>query len=265
MKTKALETSAAERVIYYSAFTDDVVESADQNILLPENYEWIKKSPVQKFLYHFLYILVLPAAVLFCRINLHARFYGKEKIKKAGKKGFVVYANHTQMVGDAFIPSWIFAPHHTNTVISPANYGIPVLGKILDYLGGLPVPQKLSQFPDFNSAVAKRLKEGRCVIVYPEAHVWPYFTGIRPFTSVSFSYAVDNDVPVYSMTSTYYKRKHGEKPGMKIYIDGPFFADKNQTKKQQRQELCDKVTEQLKERSKLSSYSYIQYVKKENV
>ena len=70
----------------------------------------------------------------------------------------------------------------------------------------------------------------KCVVIYPEAHVWKYYTKIRPYPSTSFKFPVHCNVPAFCMTTTYYKRKLGKKPGIVVYIDGPFMLDNNLTK-----------------------------------
>ncbi len=48
-------------------------------------------------------------------------------------------------------------------------------------LGALPVPDSISEYKKFSKAYKKRISDGHPVVIYPEAHVWPYYTGIRPF------------------------------------------------------------------------------------
>ena len=74
--------------------------------------------------------------------------------------------------------------------------------------------------------------------IYPEAHIWPYYTKIRPFKNVSFAYPVNLEKPVYCMTNTY--QSYGKKKDkIKIinYIDGPFYANKELSTKEQKRKL----------------------------
>ena len=89
-------------------------------------------------------------------------------------------------------------------------------------------------------------------MIYPEAHVWPYYTKIRPFISASFKYPTKLDAPSFSMTTTYQKRKRGKRPKMVVYIDGPFSGSDSR-------ELCEAVKAKMEERSKLSNNEYIEY------
>lgn len=100
--------------------------------------------------------------------------------------------------------------------------------------------------------------------IYPEAHIWPYYTGIRPFKAVSFQYPVKLKCPVFALTNTYHRmgRKGGE-AGIVTYIDGPFFADESLNPREARQRLRDKVYFCMLERSRESDYEYIEYRRKE--
>lgn len=143
-------------------------------------------------------------------------------------------------------------------IVSTANLGIPVLGKILPYMGALPIPG-LNKMREFLSAVDHYSKIGNGIVIYPEAHVWPYYTGIRPFGTATFSYPVKNGFPVYCMTTTYQKRKIGDKPRITVYIDGPFEIDKTQISSKQKKELQKKITRCMSKRSRNSTYAYWDY------
>lgn len=191
------------------------------------------------------------------------RHPGKHSRAKSGLKNFpggmVVYANHTQMIGDVFTPILVCRPKRGYTIVSPANLGLPVIGKILPDLGALPIPGDFRHMKQFTKAVQERLAQGGCVFVYPEAHVWPYCTYIRPYPDTAFSYAVENHVPAFCMTTTYQKRKHGKTPRQTVYLDGPFYADETLSRHEQRKKLHDEVYACMLERSKESNFEYIIY------
>jgi hypothetical protein len=67
---------------------------------------------------------------------------------------------------------------------------MPYLGRVTPYMRGLPLPDDMAATRNFTSAIEKRIDEGAAVFIYPEAHIWPYYTGIRPFGDASFSYPI---------------------------------------------------------------------------
>ena len=258
---------AEERVFYYESEEDDPIKTDEQEakveVGLPEGYEFIPKNPFVK----------LYSAVLFRAFKLfgqyyergywQAKIYGREKLKKAKGKGYVIYANHTNPFHDVFGPA-IVADRRIFTIISPVNLKIPGIGKMLPYIGGLPLGKTKEEKQAFNDAVDKRLKQKNCLIVYPEAHVWPYATKARKFPAGdrSFKYAVRNNLPIFTMTTTYHKRKdtkRGDLPRMDIYIDGPFWPDQAKSEDENRAELAKKAYDSMVKYSKKNSYEYFQY------
>ena len=245
-----------DKIRYYSSFSDDFFQT-DKEYKLPENYQWIKSGFRFKFLSAITYSLALIFSNIYCRLFLHVKIKGAKKLRRE-KGGFFLYGNHTQPIGDVFNPALACFPKRIYTVVSAANMYLPVIGKILPYLGALPIPDSLNGMKKFTDALERRIKSGHPIIIYPEAHLWEYYTDIRPFLETSFKYPVNLDMPVYCMTTTYQKRKHAKKPKIIIYIDGPvnIFGD---TKKQRTVNLRDAVYAKMKERALNSNCNYICY------
>ena len=141
---------------------------------------------------------------------------------------------------------------------------MPFLGSITPYLGALPLPDDRAAYMNFNDAIKKRIEEGGVVVIYPEAHIWPYYTGIREFGDASFSYPVKHGTPVFCFTNTYQKRAFGNRPRIVTYVDGPFFADDTLKDREKRRVLRDSVIECMRKRAKSSDVNVVEYVKREN-
>ena len=142
---------------------------------------------------------------------------------------------------------------------------IPVLGFLPETLGCLPLPTSRKGIPNFKQAISTLAKSEKVVTVYPEAHVWPYYTKIRPFKDVSFRYPAETGKPVFTFTVTYHKRKFFKTPKTVVYVDGPFFPDQKLTVKENQKRLRELAFNAMKERSELSTHQAILYIKKENV
>ncbi len=247
-------------VRYYSSFNEDFVETKDQNYVLPEDYEYDRRGFFFKLVSGIVYGTAYIVSKVWCRLFLHVRFKGREKMK--GYRGYFIYGNHTQPVGDVFIPALASSPRRIYTVVSPANMALPVIGKILPHLGALPLPQTLSGMRRFTAAMEKRLDDGKVVTVYPEGHVWEYYEGIRPFVKGAFSYPVKYKRPVFSMTVTYKKRRRG-RPAATVYIDGPFMPDESLGARASASKLEARVRFAMEERSAECDAEYIEYIKKQ--
>ena len=139
--------------------------------------------------------------------------------------------------------------------------GVKGIGKILPALGALPVPESIKNMKKFKSAISKRIDEKKCIVIYPEAHVWPFYTKIRKFDNTPFRFPVELNTPSFAMTTTYYKRKIGKRPGINVYIDGPVIINKEISRKEKQEKIYEEIYTYMTKRSKESSYEYIKYNK----
>ncbi|MCD8326950.1 MAG: 1-acyl-sn-glycerol-3-phosphate acyltransferase [Lachnospiraceae bacterium] len=251
-----------EETRYYREYTDDFVESRQQDETLPEDFVWLHENIFYRAAAAVLYGIAVIFSFFYSYFGLHIRVVGREKLKRCKGQGIFLYGNHTQPMGDAFAPAMYIFPKRLYTVAGAANLGIPVLGKVLPMLGALIVPQSVAQMRSFLNAMKYHLEHGRCIIVYPEAHVWPYCGFVRPFPETSFRYPVQFGAPAYCMTTTYQKWRRGQKPRITTYIDGPFYPDQEMRKKEAQRKLHDEIAQCMRERSKASTYEYIRYVRK---
>lgn len=246
---------------YFKSYADDFVESRNQGHRLPENYTWIHGNMFYRLFSRCIYLLAVIFAFPYCRAVLHGKVENRSVLRQEAGTGYFLYGNHTQPIGDAFLPLWAISPKRAYVVTSPANLGIPVLGPLLPMLGALPLPDSIGGLKMLNRAIRLRIENRNCVVFYPEAHVWPFYTGIRPFPADSFGFPVECGKPAFCMTTTYYERKRGRKPGVKVYLDGPFYPDRSLPKARQKEKLHKEIFKCMEERSRNSTYSYIRYQK----
>lgn len=249
------------KIQYYDSYEDDFVESKNQNYPLPNNYKWINHNFFYKVIANILYMVFIVISFIYCKLILRVSFRNKKVLKNYAN--YFLYANHTQAIGDAFIPYILSFPKKPYTIVSTANLGIPIIGKLLPFLGALPIPDNIHQKKEFLDAV-NILCQKHPIIIYPEAHLWPWCTFIRDYSTSSFTFPIDNNIPTFVMTTTYQKRKFFKKPVLINYIDGPFYPNSNLSRKDKKVDLRNKVYECMQERSKNSNYDYIKYQKRNN-
>ncbi len=175
----------AKKIYTFKTFEDDFFDAGKPHELSPD-YEYIKTDFLSCLKAKIVYGLAVLFGGIYCKLFLHTKYVGAEKLRKH-KGGFILYGNHTQPVGDVFIPALACLPKRIYTVVSPANFDIPISGKILRPLGALPLPSTLGGMKAFSKAMKTRI-EKHPIIIYPEAHVWPYYTEIRPFADGEFKY-----------------------------------------------------------------------------
>ena len=249
----------SKRTIYFSSFDQDFAESRNQDFVLPDNYDWIGGFG-RKLGGFLLYPLVMLTDLIYMKFVAHISIKNRKVLRKV-KGGYFLYANHTLVFGDvvdSFLITWPTRPY---LICSAANLGIVLIGSWLPAAGALPLPDNLAGMKKLAEAVSYRIKQGRAVVIYPESHMWPYYTKIRPYTEGSFHYAAANHAPVFAATTTFMKSRIFKRPKINIYIDGPFTSDKP-TRKEQQKDLSQKVRAAMEERAKLSNIEYITYRKK---
>ena len=132
-------------------------------------------------------------------------------------------------------------------------------------LGAIPIPSEIKAMKNFLEIIEEKIKKDNSITIYPEAHIWPYYTKIRPFKAVSFKYPVKLNAPAYCITNTYQSYgKNNKKIKMVSYVDGPFYPNEALPIKERQQDLRDRVYNKMVERSKNSNVEHIKYVKLED-
>lgn len=250
-----------QKIIYYKdELNDEFSGPKITPIKIDENYKYKHGKIWDICSYIIQNFLSMPIKILYNKLKFGLKYIGKEKIVPYKKQGYFLYANHTQQFADTFIPSVAIYPKRNFLIVNPENISVKPFGKLVEMLGAIPVPGNKTAMKNFLEEIQTKIKNKNTITIYPEAHIWPYYTHIRPFKSVSFKYPVELNAPVFCITNTY--QKHG-KNKIKIvsYIDGPFFADKSLSTKEQKESLRNQVYECMVERSKNSNIEKIKYIK----
>lgn len=258
------EKSLPVKTEYY---TDETADEFSSAVIVPKkidgDYRYIRDGFFGRLARFICYrLLATPLAWLYCKCKLKWKVKNRQVLKGV-KGGYFLFANHTQETADAFIPSLACMPKKVSIIVHANNVSMPVMGKITPYMGALPLPDTLQAAKNFKAAIALRYGQGHCIAIYPEAHIWPYYIGIRNFSAKSFRYPVEYNAPCFVMTTTYQKRKRGIKPKAVTYLDGPFYPDRDLPAKEQAQRLRDRVYETMRSRAALSGCEYIAYRPKE--
>lgn len=253
------------KIIYYEdELNDEFSKSSIEPRIIDENYKYVHKNPLWNLCSFVLQnILSVPIKILYAKIKFRIKYIGKEKIKTYRNEGYFIYGNHTQPFADTFIPSIPMYPKRNFLIVNPVNISLKGTGTLVEMLGAMPIPSNKSAMKNFLNAIKQKINKGYAITIYPEAHIWPYYTKIRPFKDVSFKYPVQLEKPAFCITNTYQSYgKNNQKIKIVSYIDGPFFPSKELTLKEQQRELRNKIYNCMSERSKNSNIEHIKYIKK---
>ena len=254
------------QVFYYEdELTDDFGECVKKIVPLSKKYVYASKNPFFRFFSFFIYrIVARPLVWLYTKIRFGHRFVGKEKIRKH-RGGYFLYGNHTAFAADAFIPNLLTVRRRNYILTGEAASSLTAILPLMKALGNIPLPSDPVHKVAMLRCVRQRIGEGDSVTVYPEGHIWPLYTGIRPYPTDSFLFASLTGAPVFALTNCYKKKRFGRSPRIVSFIDGPFYPDPALSRAENAAMLRDAVYEAMCRRaSEESTYSYHEYVKKEN-
>ena len=255
------------KTIYYSdELNDDFASLGIKKKPLGDDFEYIHKNILWNTCSFVIYRMIAqPLVFVFVKVAHRQRFKNRKVLKTARKTGAFIYANHTNMLLDAFVPNIVKLRKRGYILVGPDTTSIPGLKNIVEMVGAIPLGQTLSENKEMLECINHRIAKNKGYItIYPEAHIWPYYTGIRDFKAGSFSYPCYTDTPVFAMTNCYQKKLIGKHPKVVTFVDGPFYPDKNLPMKERKEKLRKQCYDTMVKRAKENStYSYIVYEKKD--
>ncbi|MCI1935236.1 MAG: 1-acyl-sn-glycerol-3-phosphate acyltransferase [Bifidobacteriaceae bacterium] len=253
-----------QRAHIYESVNDDFVTSHNQSYHLPPHHIWVRHGVLHSLFFNIFYFIFFVVSWVYAHAVLHLRIVDAASLKKHASEASFIYGNHTLPQGDIALTVLLNYPHKVSAIMSPANFGIPVIGLILRHCDMLAVPHTKGQSVAFKQAMAQLVEQHAAIAIYPEAHVWPYYTKIRPFPDRSFKYPPRYGVPAFASTVTYQQRRFGKRPRVTVFIDGPFYPDPSLDEERQRRALRDQIFAVMQRRSSASTYEYQQYRKKDS-
>ena len=250
-----------QTIWYADPLGDDFAGTKIDTQTIPADFPFVDDRPLYKAAAAVVYEgLVRPLITVYIRLRYRQRFVGLEKLR-AQKGGAFIFANHTMHTGDAFIPNIMDYRRKNYIVTGPDAVSIKGVRTLVRMLGAIPLASTANGMAAFAAALERRYNDGATVTIYPEAHIWPYYTGIRPYKATSFRYPARLGAPVFALTNVFHKKRFAlsRLPRVESYIDGPFFPDPALPERQAAQALREQVHAVMLERSKLSDHEYIEY------
>ena len=179
--------------------------------LVDEKYKYIRKNPFYILgagILRFLALLVLP---LWLKPYTHYKIVGRQNLQGLRKKGVVIISNHVHATDSPLVATRIFGwGRKVRIVTLSENMDIPVAGDLIRALGGLPIGDTVGGMKKFRQTIDKLLRNKKPVLFFPEAALWPYYRGIRPFHKGAFMFSAKNNAPILPIISTFTTRKNGK-------------------------------------------------------
>lgn len=258
-------------VIYYRDEVNDDFAGNDINaVKVTKDFPFLRKGALWKiaaFIAYYLIAWPIVWLILFAFSGYSVKNRrAMRKLVKTSRKGFFIFANHTGWT-DAFLAPVLTWPRKAHVLVSPDTVSIKGLRAVVQMLGAIPVPTERDAFPPFMEAIDAHINAGDPVMIFPEAHIWPYCTFVRDFKAGSFRYPVNNGVPAIAVCTTY-TRHRGllrflKSPRRVVYISEPFFPDASLPSPEAKMKLRNEVYAWLKKTAgEHSDYEYVKYAKR---
>ncbi len=260
-----------KRTVYYNdPVNDDFAGNNIQTEKIPDDYRYSHGAVWNFFSFAVYYIVAVPLVFLISKIYLGMSFRDRRKIRKLKGKGYFIYCNHTRDL-DAFIGPMFALGKRCYTVAGPDAVSIHGIKTLVQMLGCLPVPDSINLMKPFRKKIDEVCMKGNAVIIFPEAHIWPFYNGLREFGDVSFAYPADLHAPVVPLTVVY-KKRFGflpfveMKPKMRIFVSDPVICPEDMGKREARKYYRDMTYKAMKTvLDNNPSYEYIRYEQKEDI
>ena len=264
LQYSAEENHNGKKKFYYRDEVNDDFAVVKIQVKKQKPFKYIHTNPFWRFFGSVLYyVIAKPICFLTNKIVFHQRIRNKAVLKKCKHKGYFIYANHTQGVADAFTPN-ILTKKRNHIVVSRETVSIKGIKGIVTMLGAIPVFQDANEAQSFNECIKTRIKQGRSITIYPEAHIWPLYTKIREFKKDSFRFPVDLNAPVYVITNTWQKRSFTKNVKLVSYLTGPLLPDESLPRNEAIEDLRNRVLfEMIRVGRSAKQRSKNQYIKVE--
>ena len=255
-----------ERVIYYQdEVNDDFMENNLESVSIPETFKYKRTNKFNNFISGWFYYCVAKPILYMVNFFSGVRYVNQKEMKKYKKQGCFIYSNHTN-VFDAFaIQVGIVRGKRCNVIALSDSYSNFLLRHVGRALGYIPIPDNIKVMRNFMDGIEFYInKEHQDILIYPEAHIWPYYTKIRPFPSVSFRYPAKLNAPVIPVVTTYRKSKFFKKPRITLVVGTAILPKPELTVTQNKEYLRNECYKQMVEISeRYKQPEYIKYIKKE--
>lgn len=254
--------------MYYSdPLNDDFAGTKINTKQIDKNYRYIHKNIFWIFFAKVTYFLVLPIVAFFEKVILGVKFKNKKALRKT-KGGCFLYGNHSNFF-DAYTPDVLSKFKKNYILTNPDAVSIKGIRVLVEWLGAIPIANDITTTKNMLKAIGHHNKKGSNITIYPEAHIWPYYTGVRPFKESSFLYPVKLNAPVFAFFTAYSEPtgifRKIKKANINVYVSDPIYPDLTKPTKIAQKELRDKVYNFMCDMSKkYSTYEVIKYVKKDD-
>lgn len=248
---------------YRDEINDDFATLQIKSKQINSDFNYVNKHKLYWLFVHIARLtFIIPFLNILSKIVYRTKVKNKQVLKRVKKTGYFLYSNHTSSFDPINHVCLVNQSKYSAIIASLETFSIKGLKEVVHFLGAIPIPVSPKMYRNFHEALHHHINHKHKIIIYPEAHIWPFYNDIRPFKSVSFRYPVEFNAPIIIATTIYKKRRFAKKPKMEIYLDGPFYKNNNLMFKEQIDNLRNIAYETMKKRiNQFGSYATYEYIK----
>ena len=249
------------KTIYWSdELNDDFDEVGLKRPPVPENYRYLRRCGFLSWIAY--YLLAKPFLSVYCFFH-GIKVENKKVLKKLKKTGYFIYSNHVAIADVFKFASYAVPRKRVNIIGYSDTLSLKGVGSLAKSLGYLPIPDDINNLKKMKDAIQTLVNKKEIILIYPEAHIWPYYTKIRNFKSVSFNYPAEMNKPVLPAV-TIWRGKPNKKPKQTIVFGEPIYPNLELPLMENKAYLHEQCLEQMKEISeRYPQVEYIKYIKKD--
>ena len=254
------------KTIYWSdELNDDFDEICLPRPSVPKNYKYCRTNPITNFLSGFLYHIIARPIIGLILICEGIKYKNKKVLNKTKGKGAFIFSNHVSF--SDVIKFQPFSKKRVNVLGYSDSLSMPIVKHICRTLGYIPLPlvddteniKKMEESFDFYIN-----KKKQHILIYPEAHIWPYYTKIRHFKFSSFIYPAKCKAPIIPAVAVWRKSKITKRPKQTVIFANPIFPRDEFSDIENRDYLYSRCIEEMNKIAEYhKQYEYIKYIKKE--
>ncbi|HKM11557.1 MAG: lysophospholipid acyltransferase family protein [Bacilli bacterium] len=225
-----------------------------RNIPLNRDYPYYRNRWWDRVKLNIFQVLFMLIAVPICTVRHGIRIFGKRafrKNKSVYKNGYISICNHVFDWDYMAVRSALKWKRGFITIWK--NNNNRSLGPLFELIGGVPVPDNMDGTMSFTRALHQMMQDKRNVHFYPEASMWYYYQGLRPFKKGAFSLACHTNKPIVPMAITFrpargiYKLwKRNGYPCSQIAIGKPLFPKEDLPLNQRVSDLLERSYQAVK-------------------
>ena len=216
----------------HAHMVENSIAARDEEI--DENYNFINKNVIFRAFSRFFRRIVIMFMGPWLKRRYKLKIVGKDNIKKVRRKGVIVTVNHVHNFDNLLVGTRLL--HHRKC------YFITLKDNI----------NSVKAMPPFDACITELLKKKKAILICPEASLWPYYRGVRPFKKGAFRFAVKNNVPILPVVISFRRklRKRSAKKGKEkykyyftVHVGEPIYQDNNLEIRRQTIDLTDRTYE----------------------